>query len=443
MAGRRGKRSALPGVVITPTAGDEEPEDGTAPSAQTADDLARVGDEGQKQPKARIDRYDPVQRAYATLEYVAANEVDGEFIQENYGGGKYMVYFWGTRNDGTYGYLKGKGKEFVIDSSIPFKGAGRRGAVHNPDGSVALPAPTNAERLMDMGLLQIFKGMQDQSAAMAQQNRDHSMAMLTVLEKIAAPRESGVPALLAALVPLLTPLLQGLLNRRDPVEIATEIAKLREPAQKLGGLGELEVLFDVADRLSRMRNPGDDEPTLAGVAKDNLPKILDLGARLMDRRGTTAPDATAPPPAPVPAAPRVPVAAATPPLPATTAPAASPPPAAAEPATPADEWTPVEPYMPYLVEFAETDTDPADAVTTILTIAPPQLRGMIRRLVKQEHPADILTKRFPVLAPHREWVADLLSEFHAEFFGNAEDDPDPPPEPGDAPGADESPVGQV
>lgn len=440
MASRKA-RGGAGGIIITPTGGGNEPPepDGKEPNDQTADELARVGDEGQKQPKARIDRYDPAQRAYATLEYVAANEVDGEFIQENYGGGKYMVYFWGTRGDGTYGYLKGKGKEFVIDSSIPFKGAGRRGAVHNADGTVALPAPTNAERLMDMGLLQIFKGMQDQSAAMAQQNRDHSMAMLTVLEKIAAPRDSGLPAMLTALVPLLTPVLQGLVNRKDPVEIATQIAALREPAQKAGNLGELEAMFELADRIARMRNPGDEEPSLAGVAKDNLPRILDLGARLLERRGTAAPDATAQHEA-APAAPRVPVAAHNPPLPATTAPAASPPPSAAEPSTPADEWTPVEPYVPYLVEFAVTDTDPADAVTTIITISPPQLIGMIRRLVKQEHPADVLTKRFPILAPHRAWVTELLNEFHAEFFGG--DDDDQPPElPGDEPSADESPVG--
>jgi len=430
MAVRRKTAQHAAGVTITATDATSTPVNGDEPSDQTTDQLARSTDEGQKPPKARIDRWNEELHAYATLAYVPAAQVDGEYIASEYGGGKYLVYYWGTKAGGEYGYLKGKGKEFIIDTSIPFKNPrGARGAIHNPDGSVAAAAaaPSGMQSLMDMGLLQLFKGMQDASSMQAQQARDHSAAMMAMLERMAKPTDSQIPALLTVLSPIIAPLIAGLMARKDPVELATQIAALREKGS--GGLGELDTLLDLAERLNKRVN-GEDELTMTGVLKDSLPKVLDIFGRYAAQRASAPSDEIAPPERRV-------IAAA-----AQAAPAALvAPPAPVQPPMPSDEWTSVEPYIPQLVGFAQNDADPHGVAMTILTLAPGPLKAMIRDLVAKETAAEIFVGRFPALAPYTVWTAQLLDEFHAELFG---DDGDEPPAETPAPGAanaDEPAVG--
>jgi hypothetical protein len=372
------------------------------PTTATQDAIDEMADEGQRPPEARIHRTDPTTRKPAFLDAVDAGVVDEAFLSDNYGGGQYTVSIFGTKKDGSYGYLDGQRKRYSIDESKPFKGALRGRVTALPAGTPAAPnggTPSSFDKMMDMGVFQLFKGMQDQAAETARQNREHSMAMATMMERIAKPQESQLPALLAVLTPLLTPLLAGMTNRPDPIDLATKIAALQRPGAGIGGLGELENFLELADRFNRKAN-GEDI-TLAGVLKDTLPVALET-------IGKFAP-AAAPPTNAAPAR----LAA-----PAAPAPELSTPAVPTPPAVPVDEWTPLEPHIPQLIAFAENDSDPHGVCMTILTMAPTKFKAMLRELVARDDALALITGRFPAVAAYPTWMGALLDELAAELLGD-------------------------
>lgn len=425
---------------------EQEPDDPSAPSDQTADELAEIADEGHRATQARISRLG-VDNNYAHLDSVQASAVDENWIRNTYGGGTYRVQLFGQRKDNTWGYLKGPAKLFRIHESIPFKGPllGRKDGdappeIRNADGTRAggddsdmrfmlktqmiemMKDQTESRNATSMMMMNMMKMMSESSSAMMQ-------AMTAIMQAAKSqPGDSGVKELLA-------PLLAALVNKKDPTEIAAQLMTLMKSgnAPGLSELGGLDGLLDLADRLNKRAN-GDEEITMTGIIKDSLPKALDLFSQFAAQRAN-APTAVEAP------RPRAAISAGVEVAPA--APASSPA-QPAQPAMPADEWSAAEPYIPHLVGFAQNDADPHGVAMTVLTLAPGPLKALIRDLVSRDTAAQEFVTRFPALVPYKVWTAQLLEEFHAELFGDGDDAGDTPPDGEPAPGAenaDESPVG--
>ena len=430
--GRRPKSETAAPATLTAAAPGTEPEAPGDPNEQTTDQLAAGAEEGQKTPRARVTRWNDQMRTYATLDYVPAANIDELWIRDEYGGGKYLVYFFGTRNDGSYGYLKNKQKEFIIDDSIPFKGAqrGRKpltGDVH--DG----PVPPGTS-LMDMGLLQLFKTMQDNSTLVVSMMRDNSTAQAAMLERIAAPREGALEKILPLLVPVVTAIIQQQGQKKDPMDIAREFAQLMKSNESGGGvreaMGVMKDMLEMRELLGPSNGDSDGEAGWMRILEKVVPGAIEVLKAEAMKRGTTLHEVARPP------QPRLPrpamTAPGTAPSPAPTSPRAdsassvalpsgSPVPAGA-PAPVADEWTGLEPHVATLAAMAAEDREPYGVMQTIKTLAPRSLLAAIRELVARDDATDVLVARFPVLARHRAWLEQLLDEFHAEFFGEEEDE---------------------
>lgn len=413
-------------VTIAASSPEGSGENGDGPDAQTVDALNANPDDGQKQPRARVTRWNEGMRTYATLDTVSAEVIDEEWIQKEYGGGKYRVYFWGTMKNGTYGYLPGAGKEFVIDDSVPFKGALKHraatGPVHNSDGTPA-GAPAAGASLVDMGMLQLFTTMQENSRMSAAMQADHSKAMMAMMQQmVAQPRGNGMVEILGVLGPLLAPLLTGVVNRKDPVELATQIAALSRSEKS--GIGSLHELIELKDTLAILGGNGGDseEGGWMRILEKVVPGAIDIlknesaksGTPLIQLARTPATRITAPATATLPASTSRPPASAS----SVDAPSPSP---ADMPA--ADEWTPLEPYVAQLAHFAQINKPPFQVMNMVLTLAPEAMIGSVRELVSHEEALEFLVGRFPVLANYRDWTGELLDEFYNHFHPDEEEDP--------------------
>lgn len=407
-------------------------EQGQRPVAQVQDVLDDLESEGQRPPEARIERQNDM-GINAHLDTVNAEGVDEKWIRNTFGGGTYTVRFFGQHESGVWGYLKGQSKRYVIDTSIPFKGSVRDRAAPVVATAVAAPAG-NMQTLMEMGIMGLFKGMQDQSAMQLQMFKDASAMNTAMLERLATPKDSGgIKDLLPLLTPLLTPLLAGMMNRKDPVEIAKEIAALsgRSESGMKDMLGTVRELLEVRELLGTGGNAPTKEPEEMWI--DLLGKVvpgaLDLlktesaktarpvqdTTRVVEAR-LTAPALSATP---------------TPVVDGQTGPAAQ---EAQMPVsqTVVDEWTPIEPYVTQLAGYAAKNRDPHGVMMTVVTFAPDEMVAAIRELVGREDAATIMTTRFPLLAGYQIWTAQLINEFREELIGMAEE--------GDAPDAPAAPA---
>jgi len=280
---------------------------------------------------------------------------------------------------------------------------------------------------MEMGLMQLFKGMQDNSAAQATMARDHSAAMMAMMERMAAPRSSGIETLLPALTPLLTPLIQGIASRRDPVEIATTLMASIKPApESSGSLSALREFLEIKELLGDAGGAaggGENDKWLDLIGKV-VPGALDLLKAESARTGQPISAIARPVVSPRPAAsPALSIGGPTAPADATVAPSPSSVGAATmNEAHAADEWTPLEPYIAQLVGMAAQNRDPYGVMQTVKTFAPAPMLGAIRELVAREDAVPMILQRFPALQPHQAWTALFIEEFRLEFFGEGDDD---------------------
>lgn len=419
--------------------------DASEPSAATEDALDEIVDEGQRRPEARISRLDPISRKYALLDVVDVGVATDSWIRDTYGGGTFYIQVYGIREDGKYGYIKKQSRQVNVDSSIPFKGSIRervaQGAVRTVEAPgegdttmaalaqnqvIQLIREQNETRGSGMTMLtSIMQQGQQQAAAAQQQSQQFMQMMMTLMTAVMqrpAP-DSGIKEIL----PLL-------LSRKDPVELATQIAALAKgngPA--IGGLGDLETLLEVADRINRRGN-GEDI-SFTGVLKENLPQALGVLEKLAARNAPAPQPVRVNPPAPRPAIATGP----TPELAAGVRREVAPPADEPEPTGPipvADEWTPLEGAMEQLAGFARADKDPYRVVQTVMLFANDIQKAKMRDMVQMPAIADQIVTRFPALAAYPLWLEKFLTELHIEFFGDPDDadDDDDPPEPGaDAP----------
>lgn len=440
MATRARGRSNAANITITPGTADDGGS-GDEPDEQTADQLQRSAGEGKKQPRARIMRWNDELRTYATIDHVSAANVDEDWIMSEYGGGKYLVYFWGTKRDGTYGYLKEKGQEYVIDPSIPFKGSRaarpKTGTLHNADGTPAGRSEDPDGNLRTLRENQIVEMMRDQADArqqvammtmnMMKTMSESSAAMIAAISNMANASRSTDALTIKDIIPLVT-------SRGGDMDAVLKILPLLQAQNGggLGGLGGVEGILDLADRLNRRVNGEPEEVTTLGVIKDLGPKVLEALTALAGRTGSRPAPATATTGA-LPMRPRVnpaqptalPRGDASPP---TAEPAPSVP---AEPAHPEDDWTPLEPAMEQLLAAARAGKDVRHVVGMLMLMASDEQKAMLREVIDQDDVIEVVTARFPAFAQRRAWLTDFVDELRAEFgldgddgTGDGDDDAD-------------------
>lgn len=440
----RPKKVGSPAFTVTAAPPGSDIGDGELPDAQASDTLSQLEDEGKRRAEARIFRLDPTVRKMALLDTVDASQADEGYVRETYGGGQYSVQFWGPRTDGSWGYLKKESKTFVIDSSVPFKGSPRDRAINPPpqNGSSAAPAGST---IVDLAMVQLLNGFQEQAKSSALMARDHSAAMMAMMERLASPRDSGMEKVLTGLVPIVAPLIAGMLNRKDPVEIATTLMAAMKPVGEVkSGLSSLHELIELKEALALFGNNGDGDGEAGWMRL--LEKVVPGAIEILKNESakTGQPITTL---ARRPAAQQLPATtarvtdasgASTSPLPASASsagPASSTSPPEGQPVS--DEWTALEGHMSQLANMAASGKHPYDVMKMVKVLAPERLLAGVRELVQRDDALDFLLARFPVLAPYRGWTDELLDYFYADFFPDEIEDEEPPAD-GVPPAADES-----
>lgn len=422
-------------AVITEqqAATEEAPEqrDVTSEQEQATDTLAEMEGSRSRLPVAKLYRVDPETRKEYLFDEVAPGVVNESFLLKQYGGGTFVVSYWGPTDKykgKKWGYLR---REMIeLDPSVPFRpptrGEPKTGRVYNQDGTEA--GAGGFEEIRQTALLGMLRQMQDASALTARQAADHGAAMLAMVERMAQqPRGPDILAVVTALAPIVTPMITGLMSRKDPMEMARQIAEL----MKSGGAAP-QSSVDQVKQFLELRNllKGDDDGGRGdGESWESMgPKLIANAMELLKAESAKTP---APPPARV--------AARTTPLMATPVHGVSgplPTPSVAVgadgsggssgEAPVSDQWTALEPYVGRLAQFAAQGKDPFSVVKMVTVMASPQTLGMIRELVARDDAAAALCERFPALAPYQAWTNDLVEYFYSEFHpGEARESSDP------------------
>ncbi len=403
------------------------------PTEQAADTLAQLEDEGRRRAEARIFRLDPVNRKMALLDTVDASLADESYIRQNYGGGEYSIQFWGPKADGTWGYLKKECKTFVIDSSVPFRGSPRdRVAI----GAVKTEgAPAAGSSLIDMGMLQLFTTMQENSRSQAAMQKDHSLAMMTLMQQMGAPRENGIEKILAVMAPILAPLIAGMVNKKDPVEIATTLMASMRPENNKSALSSLHEALEIKDMLGAFgAAPENEEAGWMRLLEKVVPGAIEILKNESMKTGKPLTEIAHRPAVARIAAPSTATSpVSTSPLPASASSVAAPL-TSPETAPVADEWTALEPYVAQLVHFAAINKPPFGVMNMILTLAPDAMIGGIRELTARDDAPEFLMTRFPQLRAYADWTTELLEDFWEHFHPEADEEPpEPLPAEGESP----------
>lgn len=398
----------------------QPPEDD--PTAQTEEQLEDADDDGERPPEVRVSRIDPEDGKPKFLTVAPPNRVNEDWLKKKYGGGEYTTVVYGTRNDGTFGWIKGTRKRYAIDASIPFKGANGdalRGEIRNVgDGGDEDTKFLVKNQLMEM--------MRDQSEA-----RQHTASMMMTMMKMMADSTTAQTQAMAAIIGSLRndksggvgelmPLLLASINGRgDPLDLATKLVALtKSDSDGAGGLGNLETMLTLAERLGRRLNgipdEQDSDAQWVGVVKEMGPKALELlttMARKRESESSTQP--AAPQPRRVNPQPVV-ITAAAPVTPAPTA--------------PSDEWTPLEPAVTHLLAAAREGKDVRHVVGMLMFMASAEQIATLREVVAQDDVADVFVARFPDFAHRRVWLDDFLDELRAELLSTDNDETDDAPD---------------
>ena len=373
-----------------------------APTPETVAQLEGREARSQRQPEIRLSRKNPRTQSYGLIFRGPPELVTPTWVQENIGGGEYKSELYGIRSDGKFGFVQGGLEMFEVDESIQFRGAPTAVIPQAHAAPVAAPTVGSFDKMMEMGVLQLFKGMQEQSAEASRQSREHSMAMMTMLERIAKPADNGTNTLLAAILP-------ALLAKKDPTEIAAELVKLSGPKNDM--VQTFGMMKEMMETMEFMRGgAGNGEESghrWFTLAEKTLPGLVDIIKSEAAKRGVTPLELARTPNR------AAAVVAAIPPDPTPRASFASPtlPP---EPvAVPTDEWTPLEGAMQQLHGFA--GRDPRHIAGMALALATDVQKAELRDKLERDNITEQIVTRFPEFGNVRSWLEDVVYELQVEL----------------------------
>jgi hypothetical protein len=353
--------------------------------------------------------------------------VDGDWVTEQFGGGKFLGQKFRPRKGGGFEYAGSL--DFDIDETLfppkipawaPGAAKPATGPVSNGDGSA--PGRLGGGDLIEAGILQLFQASQ----GMQQMQTQMMMAFIEKMSHTPERKETDLMPLIVALIE----------KRKDPMEIARELyettakATARAPEPPSAML-EAMSLYDRIEARVRRHAPGTPaaDPTddsIFGFLKSTAPDLLRLYEKQLDvradlvRRGlvpATGQPANGAAPAAPNGQPSLPPAAPAPTMyvpPEAVAAAAGVTPSAVvtgpvtDPSMPI--WAPfLKPFVGEFLDYAKRGKDPkacADLLLTRLELND-QLE-MAAPLIDDSTFGAQFVKAFPEFQPYAVWVEMML-----------------------------------
>jgi hypothetical protein len=432
-------------IDVTPEPSPEpQPTPDTDEQRSADEDFEQADIEGSRAPFILLYRVNRRTGQRSRLGKFDPQIVDGDWVTEQFGGGKYFGKKMVPSASGGFEYAGGKnGKKgtvnFDIDEMVyPPKGAPPPAPATGPIS--APPGRVGGADLIEAGILQLFQASQ----GMQQMQTQMMMAFIEKMSHTPERKETD-------LMPLLVALLE---KRRDPMEIARELyettakATARAPEPPSAML-EAMSLYDRIEARVRRSSPSAStaaEPTddsIFGFLKSTAPDLLRLYEKQLDvradlvRRGlmpaTGAPPGTPPaaptgqptlaPPAPAPTMYVPPEAVA-----AQAGVTPSSPPVVSGPVTDPSMpfWAPfLKPFVGEFLDYAKKGKDPkacADLLLTRLELND-QLE-MAAPLIDDSTFGEQFVRAFPGFAPYAVWV-EMMLQAGREDLSQSDDDSEP------------------
>lgn len=382
MARKTGAKAQTVNVQISPNSAENEAEIEQSPESLDIDAALEALPEGSV---AVLRRLEPNgDRAF--IEQTAPSAMDEARIA-SHGAGTYIVQFRGPLNDGTrkIGY---KGQRRVVIGESAARAALTAIAPTPPNAGVPNGGSSLMDQLAGGMLVGMIQQMQQLSSLQAQQAREHSTAMMTMLGKIAERPATD---------PLLTALLPALLEKRaDPIDQATRIAEIASKGSGArAGTTEVLAALELVEKIREMGGDGGgggkSDGGWVGMIRDALPLVL---------RGNQQP-ATVPGP----------VAVVEPPN-GTAIPQAT----NGQPqpnAMPADYLTPIYPHLTHIENAALMGTAPETAADFFVSFIPAGHYPMLFSILDRSSVVSDIVERVPSLAIHEKWLTVLVRELRA------------------------------
>ena len=213
-----------------------------------------------------------------------------------------------------------------------------------------------------------------------------------------------------------------MVNKKDPVEIATTLMATLRPETGKSALSSLHEALEIKDMLGAFgAAPENEEAGWMRLLEKVVPGAIEILKN--ESMKTGQPITTL---ARQPAVARI-AAPSTATSPVSTSPApASASSVAAPSSSPeivpvADEWTALEPYVANLVHFAAINKPPFQVMNMILTLAPDAMIGGIRELTARDDAPEFLMARFPQLRAYADLTTELLEDFYEYFHPEADE----------------------
>lgn len=442
---------SVPGASTTATATAETEREPNAEEVIAEAELESVANESTRSAYIVLFRVNRNTGEKARLAKYRAGIVDGDFVTNEWGGGKYQGQKWKPKRTGGYEYAGSQDfdiPEDVYPPKVPEWLKRQLDAEKAKNGQpvtgpVTNGAPPSGMSMLDAQMLRLFELQQQsfkESVETARADRQLQQTMLMGwLEKMARPSiewDKVLPFAAKILFP----------EKKDAVEIARDLvdtmtkANARTPEPPSALADALKLIDSIENRVAK-RNPGNGESTgdpwvdlVKSMAPDTLAVVKNLvEARMIEaRRNAGVPVAPA-------AAHAAPTQPALPPAPPAYVPpqvlVPSPDPAlitgpVTDPSLGTDVvlplWAPfVKPFVPELFSYAQRGKNPeqvADLLLSRLEVED-QLNAAATLLVKPGF-ADEWCMAFPEFMPYRGWVTALIAnaKTQLEDDGGADDE---------------------
>lgn len=400
-----------------------------SPDAASAQ-LARTSTPGSNATRVHVYRINPQSGGEAYVTSLSPDAFSEEWLASQCGGGRYINRYYISTE---------KGWKFVrdvvieIDPAIPTRLPGQLTTASPSAGAAANPAQPS---IADTAVLAIIQ----QGQAMASQQAQITAAMI---KDMSASRSSFDPTTwLQALGPIVAPIVAGLMNRKDPIELAAKLAELKQPS---GPTAQLNDVLALAERLARRtggreasRDGGGDRgngffdrildvlPTFLQIQQQNAARAAQNAEAAAARRQLAAPPEATPEETIPPNA--GPVAEAAPPAPVETPtlsagvtgdpnanpyddPKVLPFPSPAMPDT-FDLKSVLGFLTPVILPLAKDDRDPAIYAPPLLDqyASSPEIEKAFLAFAKSETAVADIVASEPQFAGHEAWLKDFLAE---------------------------------
>jgi hypothetical protein len=361
------------------------------------------------------------------------NIVDGDWVADQFGGGKFTGQKFRPKKSGGFEYAGAI--EFDIDETLfppkvpswaPGAAKPATGLVSNGDGSP--PGRVGGADLIEAGILQLFQASQ----GMQQMQTQMMMAFIEKMSHTPERKETDLMPLIVALIE----------KRKDPMEIARELyettakATARAPEPPSAML-EAMSLYDRIEARVRRHAPGTPaaDPTddsIFGFLKATAPDLLRLYEKQLDvradlvRRGL-APATGQPANGAVPAANGQPTLPPPPPAPTMYVPPEAVASAAAGVTGPVTDpsmpiWAPfLKPFVGEFLDYAKRGKDPKACADLLLTRL--ELNDQLEvaaPLIDDSTFGAQFVKAFPEFQPYAVWV-EMMLQAGREDLSQSED----------------------